>query len=385
MNQIHEQMTMCVKKQNAGTSRTEAQPVTEAHRVDEINLSEKFQSIGVGDPKRRWLVDSGATCHIISERWLSSYKVLYRYEVGIPVLKGAGDNVLPTRGMVDLECKVGQIKVVMRKVVICALDINVLSSYSLHEQGWETRLGTLKVSGLYHKKVKFPLKISDRAWWLEVQVLKSHGNKSRRKNDKGPQDMDVDCIKNVSADLSSKACQSKDVVTKVALPAGQSTSTSTSETQVQTRDVVTDVSEIPHVSMQENVGNFQNMRKECQIKTFDGLGPFSYVCRMISFEPNTTENHMSEACVNFEDFEITHFESCGPQFETSEMSLTEKFFENRHYVCVIDEVSHEHFRGFPVEIDLDLRTVMRKIAGMYQPQNMRGKSSCPMFQEIGKR
>ena len=90
VNQIHEQMTMCVKKQNAGTSRTEEQPVTEAHRVDEINLSEKFQSIGVGDPKRRWLVDSGATCHIISERWLSSYN--------------------------------------MRKVVICALDISNLSS-----------------------------------------------------------------------------------------------------------------------------------------------------------------------------------------------------------------------------------------------------------------
>ena len=55
------------------------------------------------------------------------------------------------------------------KGVICALDINILSSYSLHEQGSETRLGTLKVSGLYRKKVKFPLKISDRAWWLEVQ------------------------------------------------------------------------------------------------------------------------------------------------------------------------------------------------------------------------
>ena len=80
---------LCVKNNDAGTSRTE--PVTEAHRVDEINLFEKFQSIG--DPKRRWLVDSGATCHIISKRWLSSYKVLYRYEVGIPVLKGAGDIV----------------------------------------------------------------------------------------------------------------------------------------------------------------------------------------------------------------------------------------------------------------------------------------------------
>ena len=73
----------------------------------------------------------------------------------------------------------------------------------------EARLGTLKVSGLYHKKVKFSLKISDRALWLEVQVLKSHRDKSRRRNDKGPQDMEIDCIKNVTTDLSAKACQTR--------------------------------------------------------------------------------------------------------------------------------------------------------------------------------
>ena len=149
-------------------------------------------------------MDSGATCHIISERWLSHYKVVYKYEVGIPVLKGA----------VDLECKIGKIKVIMRKVVICALDLNVLSSYSLHEQGWETRLGTLKVSGLYHKKVKFPLKISDRAWWLEVLVLKHQGKPSRRKGN-GPQDMEIDHVGTVRSSLSSKACQTKAVVTEV--------------------------------------------------------------------------------------------------------------------------------------------------------------------------
>ena len=217
VNQIN-QMTMCVRgkcgkpaPKTASSSSTE-RVVSESHRVDEINLSEKFQSIGVGDPKRRWLVDSGATCHIISERWLSHYKVVYRYEVGIPVLKGAGDNVLPTRGMVDLECKVGKIKVIMRKVVICALDLNVLSSYSLHGQGWETRLGTLKVSGLYHKKVKFPLKISDRAWWLEVLVLKNQGKSSRNQKGNGPRDMEVDVVQ---SSLSSEACQSKDVSTEV--------------------------------------------------------------------------------------------------------------------------------------------------------------------------
>ena len=68
---------------------------------------EKFQSIGVGDPRRRRLVDSGATCYIIAARWLSNYKIVCRCEVGISVLKGAGDNVLPTRDMVDLECKEG--------------------------------------------------------------------------------------------------------------------------------------------------------------------------------------------------------------------------------------------------------------------------------------
>ena len=263
------QMTMCIRGKSqtsavAASSSSTERVVSESHRVDEINLVEKFQSIGVGDPKRRWLVDSGATCRVISERWLSHYKVVYRYEVGIPVLKGAGDNVLPTRGMVDLECKVGQIKVLMRKVVICALDLNVLSSYSLHEQGWETRLGTLKVSGLYHKKVKFPLKISDRAWWL-VQVLKHQGKSSRRK-DNGPKDMEVDHVGVVHTNLSSKACQSKDVVTKVAPVEEQ-------EPAVQTSLPTKDGSFIASVSAEENVGYLKNMRRECQVKTFDGLGP----------------------------------------------------------------------------------------------------------------
>ena len=278
VNQIN-QMTMCVRgkcgkpaPKTASSSSTE-RVVSESHRVDEINLSEKFQSIGVGDPKRRWLVDSGATCHIISERWLSHYKVVYRYEVGIPVLKGAGDNVLPTRGMVDLECKVGKIKVIMRKVVICALDLNVLSSYSLHEQGWETRLGTLKVSGLYHKKVKFPLKISDRAWWLEVLVLKNQGKSSRNQKGNGPRDMEVDVVQ---SSLSSEACQSKDVSTEVDRQGGRGLP---KETPVQTSELSKEISCIPHVSSAENVGHFKNMRRECQVKNFDGLGPFSYVCR----------------------------------------------------------------------------------------------------------
>ena len=325
VNQFN-QMTMCVREKPmtvAASSSSTERVGSEQHRVDEINLSEKFQSIGVGDPKRRWLVDSGATCHIISERWLSHYKVVYKYEVGIPVLKGAGDNVLPTRGMVDLECKIGKIKVIMRKVVICVLDLNVLSSYSLHEQGWETRLGTLKVSGLYHKKVKFPLKISDRAWWLEVLVLKHQGNSSRRKGN-GPQDMEIDHVGTVQPCLSSKACQTKAVVTEV---------NSEHKKPVETLEGKREISCIPHVSSAENVGHFKNMRRECQVKSFEGLGPFSYVCRMMRFsEPNTNE------------------------FEPEQGSVcSERCVGDQHYVCVMnpDQQNPERVRGFPVEIDVE--------------------------------
>ena len=338
VNQIN-QMTMCVRgkcgkpaPKTASSSSTE-RVVSESHRVDEINLSEKFQSIGVGDPKRRWLVDSGATCHIISERWLSQYKVVYRYEVGIPVLKGAGDNVLPTRGMVDLECKVGKIKVIMRKVVICALDLNVLSSYSLHEQGWETRLGTLKVSGLYHKKVKFPLKISDRAWWLEVLVLKNQGKSSRNQKGNGPRDMEVDVVQ---SSLSSEACQSKDVSTEVDRQGGRGFP---KETPVQTSELSKEISCIPHVSSAENVGHFKNMRRECQVKNFDGLGPFSYVCRMIHFsEPNTNQSQIETGVEGVEQEEDFSSASC------------ESSVGDQHYVCVVNP---ERMRGFPVEINLE--------------------------------
>ena len=61
VNQIN-QMTMCVRGKPvtvAASSSSTERVGSEQHRVDEINLADKFQSIGVGDPKRRWLVDSG--------------------------------------------------------------------------------------------------------------------------------------------------------------------------------------------------------------------------------------------------------------------------------------------------------------------------------------
>ena len=111
---------------------------------------------------------------------------------------------------------------------------------------------------------------------MEVQVLKSHRNKSRGRNDKGPQDMDLDCIKNVITDLSAKACQTKDVLTEVDHPVffGQDLGVMCFQSLL----LMLRYLQFRMFSCEENVGSFQNIRKECRIKTFDGLGPFSYVC-----------------------------------------------------------------------------------------------------------
>ena len=78
-----------------GTSSTE-RPAT--HHLSST-LQEFVGSVGVGDPKTCWLVDSGATCHIVSEMWVKHYRVSFEYPGPSPSLKGAGDNDLPVKGV----------------------------------------------------------------------------------------------------------------------------------------------------------------------------------------------------------------------------------------------------------------------------------------------
>ena len=94
----------------------------------------------------------------------------FEYPGPSPSLKGAGDNDLPVKGVVDLEFNVGKQKVTMKRVVVVGIPLNVISTYAFLESGWKTVLGNAEESGLFLKKVKFPLKISERAWWLKVSL-----------------------------------------------------------------------------------------------------------------------------------------------------------------------------------------------------------------------
>ena len=139
--------------------------------------------------------------------------------------------------------------------------------------------------------------------------------------------MEIDHVGTVQSSLSSKACQ---IVIEVDLK---------HKKPVETLEGKREISCIPHVSAAENVGHFKIMRRECQVKSFDGLGLFSYVCRMMrSSEPNTNE------------------------FEPERGSVySERCVGDQHYICVVnsDQQNPERVRGFPVRLMLKKGKMMQ--------------------------
>ena len=269
-------------------------------------------SVGVGDPKT-WLVDSGATCQIVSEEWVKHYRVSFEYPGPSPSLKGAGDNDLPVKGVVDLEFNVGKTKITMKRVVVVGIPLNVISTYALLETGWKTVLGNAEESGLFLRKLKLPLKISERAWWLKVSLLSKH--KSGVKGS-GPAPMDLSTM-NTGNTVNTDSTETKQ--TKRNTCCGCSSVAAVLPEDVVAKDLVTKGTKdsltkdpVNHVATQEvaqvtkgrsgGSAKVKAKRRELQMKSADMLQSFSYVCRMFHFgssrlfqhvfdehEPNTIE------------------------------------------------------------------------------------------------
>ena len=292
-----------------GTSSTE-RPVM--HHLSST-LQEYVGSVGIGDPKTCWLVDSGATCHIVSEKWVKHYTVSFVYPGPSPCLKGAGDNDLPVKGVVDLEFKVGKTKITMKRVVVVGIPLNVISTYALLETGWKTVLGNAEESGLFLKKLKLPLKISERAWWLKVSLLSKHQSGVKGS---GPAPMDLSTM-NTGNTVNTDSTETKQ--TKRNTCCGCSSVAAVVPEDVVTKDLVTKGTKdsltkdpVNHVATQEvaqvtkgrsgGSAKVKVKRRELQMKSADMLQSFSYVCRMFhfgsshlfqhvfdEFEPNTNE------------------------------------------------------------------------------------------------
>ena len=234
------------------------------------------------DLKTHCLVDSGATCHIVAEEWLKLYKVKYWYPGSAPILRGAGDHILPTAGMVDLEFKVGRTPVVMQRVVVARIKLNVISCYALSETGWLTRLGGARESVLENGQgTNFPLRICERAWWLKVDLI-SKPSQARRggKATKGPAPMEVDEVKGPPSNPEEE-------IRETQTPEARSTeSTVTPHTQYRNdrndsetqNDAVTE-----QARPVSKAGKSRAKGREVMCTQPGSLQSFSYVCRMFRF------------------------------------------------------------------------------------------------------
>ena len=263
-----------------GATTSNSEPVV--HSVTHP-LEYLLSTQGMGkDLKTHWLVDSGATCHIVAEEWLKLYKVKYWYPGSAPILRGAGDHILPTAGMVDLEFKVGRTPVVMQRVVVARIKLNVISCYALSETGWLTRLGGARESVLENGQgTNFPLRICERAWWLKVDLI-SKPSQARRggKATKGPAPMEVDEVKGPPSNPEEE-------IRETQTPEARSTeSTVTPHTQYRNdrNDSETQSDAVTEQARPvSKAGKSRAKGREVMCTQPGSLQSFSYVCRMFHF------------------------------------------------------------------------------------------------------
>ena len=115
------------------------------------------------DLRDMWLVDSGATCHVVSYEFLSSFRVLREHSQK-PVLYNASNVEINVRGVVDLEVQFGNLNLTLEQVVVADVAFNAISPYSAAMRGWRCHLFRTG-SRLFKGKKTVRLQAVNRAWW----------------------------------------------------------------------------------------------------------------------------------------------------------------------------------------------------------------------------
>ena len=115
------------------------------------------------DLRDMWLVDSGATCHVVSYEFLSSFRVLREHSQK-PVLYNASNVEINVRGLVDLEVQFGNLNLTLEQVVVADVAFNAISPYSAAMRGWRCHLYRTG-SRLFKGKKTVRLQAVNRAWW----------------------------------------------------------------------------------------------------------------------------------------------------------------------------------------------------------------------------
>ena len=110
-----------------------------------------------------WLVDSGATCHIVSTQHLSGFRVVKKHERTANLFNASGGSIVVS-GVVDLEVHFGDVFLRLEEVLVAEVGFNVISPWTASERGWKTFLA--KGGSRLYKGNKKSIKLvgAQRAW-----------------------------------------------------------------------------------------------------------------------------------------------------------------------------------------------------------------------------
>ena len=135
-----------------------------------------------------WLVDSGATCHIVSAQHLSGFRVVKKHERTANLFNASGGSIVVS-GVVDLEVHFGDVFLRLEEVLVAEVGFNVISPWTASERGWKTFLA--KGGSRLYKGNKKSIKLmgAQRAWWAV-----SGSKKNPKRQPKGAVPMEIDSI-----------------------------------------------------------------------------------------------------------------------------------------------------------------------------------------------
>ena len=149
-----------------------------------------------------WLVDSGATCHIVSDRHLSGFRVVKKHDRTANLFNASGGSISVT-GVVDLEVHFGNVFLRLEEVLVADVGFNVLSPWTGAERGWKTYLA--KNGSRLYKGNKKSIKLlgAQRAWWA---VSGNKKGKSKRQPRGGVGDMELDALEKCTTGAPPGLC-----------------------------------------------------------------------------------------------------------------------------------------------------------------------------------
>ena len=142
------------------------------------------------EPRDLWLVDSGATCHVLAASYASSFRIVRSHGVS-PKLFNASSDEIAVEGLVDIELSFHRLEITLQEVIVARVAFNALSPWAGAEHGWKTYLGK---SGCRMFKGRKSIKLSaaNRAWWA-ISGKKGKGS-LRGRDESAPEPMELDSL-----------------------------------------------------------------------------------------------------------------------------------------------------------------------------------------------